>query len=322
LLRETGILMVSIVFRKLGSSILLMLAITIAAYGLIYMGSEGIARRILGDLATVEQVAAKNAELGLDRPFFEQYVVWLVKAVHGDLGRSWFTQEDVASAIVNRLTVTLSVVTVALIVCTIISLALGTFAAVKRGWWDRSVQILSVAGEALPNFWIGLLLVATLAISLRVFPATGFVPMSESFSGWLLTITLPVLALVIGGISAASAQVRGALIDTLNRDFIRTLRARGLSERSIIFKHALRSAAPAAITVLSLQFIGMIGGAVMIEKVFALPGIGAFAVDATVQGDIPVVMGILITMALLVVSVNLVVDIVNAWLNPKARQLG
>ena len=309
----------SLILHKLASSVLLLIAITAVAFTLIFSTGEGISRRILGDLATSEQVQAKDAELGLDQPLPRQYLSWLARTVHGDLGRSWFSQESVAPAILSRLAVTLSIVVVALVICTVVSISLGTFAAIRGGWWDRGLQILSVTGEALPNFWLGLILVATFAVSIRMFPATGFVPLSESPIGWAKTITLPVTALVIGSVASAAAQVRGALIDVLDRDFIRTLRARGLSERSVIARHALRSAAPAAITVLSLQFIGMIGGAVMIEKVFALPGVGTYAVDATVQGDIPVVLGILMTMAVIVVSVNLFVDLVNAWINPKAR---
>lgn len=311
--------MVGFIVRKFASALLLLLAITAVAYALIYSGGADVSRSILGELATDAQVAAKNVELGLDQPLLVQYGNWLAGALRGDLGRSWFNAERVADAIGSRLGVTLSIVSVAIIICTLISVALGAFAAIKRGWWDRAVQMISVVGEALPNFWVGLILVATFAISIRMFPATGFVPLNRSPIGWAATITLPVVALVIGGVASAAAQVRGALIDVLNRDYIRTLRARGLPENRVIFRHALRNAAPAAITVLSLQFIGMIGGAVMIEKVFALPGMGSLAIEATVRGDIPVIMGILITMALIVVTVNLLVDLANAWINPKAR---
>ncbi|BCP52362.1 ABC transporter permease [Kaistia sp. 32K] len=311
--------MTGFVVRKLASVALLLLAITAVAYVLIYSGGANISRSILGELATSEQVAAKNAELGLDKPLPVQYGNWLAGAIRGDFGRSWFSSERVSDAILSRLGVTLSIVFAAILVCTFISIAMGAFAAVRRGWWDRAVQIVAVGGEALPNFWVGLLLVATFAISMRVFPATGFIPITRSPLGWLSTIALPVTALVIGGVASAAAQVRGALIDVLNRDYIRTLRARGLPESRVILRHALRNAAPAAITVLSLQFIGMIGGAVMIEKVFALPGMGTLAIEATVRGDIPVIMGVLITMVLIVVIVNLFVDLANAWLNPKAR---
>ena len=311
--------MVRFILRRFASALLLLLAITAVAYALIYSGGADVSRSILGELATQDQVDAKNAELGLDQPLVVQYGNWLGGALRGDLGRSWFNADRVVDAIGSRIGVTLSVVSVAIAICTIVSIALGAFAAIKRGWVDRVLQVISVVGEALPSFWVGLILVATFAISVRLFPATGFVPLTRSPLGWASTITLPVIALVIGGVASASSQVRGALIDVLNRDYIRTLRARGLPESRVIFRHALRNAAPAAITVLSLQFIGMIGGAVMIEKVFALPGMGSLAIEATVRGDIPVIMGILITMALIVVTVNLLVDLANAWINPKAR---
>lgn len=311
--------MIGYIVKRLASALLLLVAITAVAYGLIYSGGAEVSRSILGELATDEQIAAKNVELGLDQPLVVQYGTWLGNALKGDLGRSWFSSERVSEAVYGRLGVTLSVVSVAILICTVISVALGAFAAIKRGWWDRAVQIVSVIGEALPNFWVGLLLVATFAISIRLFPATGFVPFTRSPLGWASSIALPVTALVIGGVASAAAQVRGALIDILNRDYVRTLRARGLPESRVIFRHALRNAAPAAITVLSLQFIGMIGGAIMIEKVFALPGMGSLAVDATIRGDTPVIMGVLITMAVIVVIVNLTVDLANAWINPKAR---
>lgn len=311
--------MVRFILRRFASALLLLLAITAVAYALIYSGGADVSRSILGELATQDQVDAKNVELGLDQPLVVQYGNWLGGALRGDLGRSWFNADRVVDAIGSRIGVTLSVVSVAITICTIVSIALGAFAAIKRGWVDRVLQVISVVGEALPSFWVGLILVATFAISVRLFPATGFVPLTRSPLGWASTITLPVIALVIGGVASASSQVRGALIDVLNRDYIRTLRARGLPESRVIFRHALRNAAPAAITVLSLQFIGMIGGAVMIEKVFALPGMGSLAIEATVRGDIPVIMGILITMALIVVTVNLLVDLANAWINPKAR---
>lgn len=311
--------MLAFIARKLAAAVLLLFAITAVAYSLINLGGADVARAILGELATQEQVDALNAQLGLDRPFLVQYTTWLGAVLTGNFGRSWFTAQPVTNAIVSRMGVTLSLVTVAISFCTLISVTLGTLAAVRRGWWDRVVQVVAVVGEALPNFWIGLVLVSTFAISIRIFPATGFVPLTTSPIGWISTITLPVTALVVGSVAAASSQVRGALIDVLNRDYIRTLRARGLPERSIILRHALRNAAPAAITVLSLQFIGMIGGAVIIERVFALPGLGSLAVESTIRGDIPMIMGILVTMAILVVTVNLLVDLANAWINPKAR---
>lgn len=310
--------MPTFIVRRVGSGLILLVGLTAVAYALVYSGSTNVAQKILGDFATAEQIQAKAVELGVDRPLGVQYLDWLLHAVRGDFGRSWFTSEPVLDAVFSRLAVTASLVMLALAVTIVLSLVLGITAARHRGGAaDRGLQLFAVAGEAVPNFWLALVLVSTFAISIPLFPATGFVPPTTSLSGWLLSLVLPVTAIVVGSVAGSAQQIRGAVIDVLQQDYIRTLRARGLSERSIVLRHALRNAAPPALTVLSLQFIGMMSGAVLIERVFALPGMGNLAVDATIQGDIPVVMGVLISMAVIVVIVNLLVDIAAGWVNPK-----
>jgi peptide/nickel transport system permease protein len=159
----------------------------------------------------------------------------------------------------------------------------------------------------------------TFAITWQVFPATGYTQLTVDPAAWALGLVLPVTALVVGGIASAAQQIRGAVIDVLEHDYVRTLRARGLSDRSVILKHVLRNAAPPALTVLSLQFIGLLGGAVVIERVFAIPGMGTLTVNSSIQGDIPAIMGIVVVLVILVVAVNLVIDLANGWINPKAR---
>jgi peptide/nickel transport system permease protein len=215
--------------------------------------------------------------------------------------------------------VTLSIVTVAILVTAILATVLGITAAVKRGWIDRFVQVFAVIGFALPNFWVALVLVTIFAVNLRLLPATGFTPLATDPSKWALGLVLPVAALVIGTIASTAQQVRGATIDILERDFVRTLRARGIAKSSLLFRHVLRNAATPALTVLSLQFVGLLGGAIIIEKVFALPGIGSLAVAATTQGDLPQILGLVVVMVVLVVIVNLLIDLATGWLNPKAR---
>ena len=305
--------------KRLLAALALLIVITAITYALIYSGGGSIARNILGELATRDQIEVLTAQLGLDQPLWVQYASWLSGAVRGDLGISFFTATPVSQSILTRLPVTLSIVTVAILLSAIISVVLGITAAVRRGWLDRGIQLFSVTAESLPNFWLGLVLVSALAISLQVFPATGYIPITESFGGWLSTITLPVIALVIGGIASGAQQIRSAVIDVLRKDYVRTLRARGLPERTILARNVLRNAAPPAVTVISLQFIGLLGGAILIERVFALPGLGSLAVSAAILGDIPVVMGTLITTAIIVVIVNLLVDFAITWINPKAR---
>jgi peptide/nickel transport system permease protein len=296
-----------------------MLVISAVAFFLLYLSSSGIARTILGEQATEEQVAAKTAELGLDRPLPVRYVEWLLGVFQGDLGRSYFTPQDVSDALISRLPTTLSLLIATTIIAALIAFALGIAAAVYRGWLDRLVQILSIAGYAIPGFLFALLLVIVFAINLGWLPATGYVQLTTDPLGWLKTVILPIAALSIGMIAATAQQVRGAVIDVLRQDYVRTLRSRGLSEREIIFKHVLRNASGTGLTVLGLQFVGLLGGAIVVEQIFALPGLGTVAIQYTSRGDIPVVMGLLIITSLIVAVVNLLVDLGVGFLNPKAR---
>jgi peptide/nickel transport system permease protein len=215
--------------------------------------------------------------------------------------------------------VTLALVILSLLLTVVVSVLLGVAAAVHGGWIDRLVQFLAVLGAAIPGFIVAIALVFAFAISLRWFPATGYVSPDQSVSGWMASITLPVLALLVGSVASAASQFRGAVLDTLSRDFVRTLRARGISERLVIFRHVLRYAGGPGLTVLSLQTLALIGGAIFIEQVFALPGMGQLSVTSAQQGDVPLVMGSVLVIIVFVLVVNLLGDLANAALNPKAR---
>lgn len=311
--------MLRFIARRLLSGVALLFGISTLTYFLIYLGSSNIARNILGDNATPEQIAAKEAALGLDRPLVERYLGWLGGALRGDFGTSWFSSEQVGPGIISRLPVTLSVCFAVLILTALLGVALGAAAAIHRGWLDRLVQVLAIVGFAVPSFVIAVLLVTVFAIQLDWLPATGFVPFGRSPGGWAASIALPVVALLIGSIASSAQQVRSAFIETLRKDFVRTLRSRGLSSREVLLTHVLRNAAPAAMTVLSLQFIYLLGGSFVIESVFALPGIGYLAVNATSVSNLPMIMGIVVYTGAMVIIVNLIVDIANGWLNPKVR---
>lgn len=311
--------MITFLLRRLASGVVLVFAVATITFLLMSLSGGSPARNILGEGATEQQVAAKATELGLDLPLWDRYWNWLTRALSGDFGSSWFTNEPVMTSLANKFPVTLSIVTVAIIVTAMIATVLGIMAAVQRGWIDRFVQVFAVIGFALPNFWVALVLVTIFAVNLRLLPATGYTPLATDPSKWALGLVLPVAALVIGTIASTAQQVRGATIDILERDFVRTLRARGISTGSLLFRHVLRNAATPALTVLSLQFVGLLGGAIIIEKVFALPGIGSLAVTATTQGDLPQILGLVVVMVVMVVIVNLLIDLATGWLNPKAR---
>jgi len=307
------------ILRRLVAGAVLIFVISTVAYLLLYLGSGDIARRILGQTATAESVTQKAHLLGLDQPLPVQYVSWLGHAVTGNLGQSWFSGQDVTAAITARMGVTLSLVIGATLVSAVVSVVLGVLAATKGGWIDRAVQFLSVLGFAIPGFLVALGLVTVFAIELKWFKPTGFVALGTSIPGWLATVTLPMLALALGGIAGATQQIRGSMADALERDYVRTLRSRGLSWTRVTFKHVLRNAGGPALAVLAVQFVGLLGGAVVVEQIFAIPGLGQVSVTATTQGDIPLVMGLVVVTAIIVVIVNLLIDLLQGWLNPKVR---
>jgi peptide/nickel transport system permease protein len=311
--------MISFILRRVVSGIVVLFVVLSLTFYLLYFSASNVARNILGEDASQAQVHLKEVELGLDQPVFLRYFTWLSSAIHGDFGVSWFTSRPVASSIFDRLPVTLSIVLVTILIVAIVSSLIGVTAAVRRGPLDRALQIVSIGGMAIPQFVVAIIVISIFAIQLRWFPATGYVRITDDFSGWVWSLVLPVVALAIGGVAATAQQVRSATIKVLGLDYVRLLRSRGLSSSEILFRHVLRGAAPAGLTVLSLQLIGMLGGVVVIEQIFALPGLGQLALQSTTQGDMPVLMGVVIYISIIVVAVNLFVDLAVGWFTPKAR---
>jgi len=305
--------------KKLLRSLAVLIVVTFATFCLMYGDGTGIAHAVLGKSATPEAIDAEVVKLGLDRPLVVQYWNWLQGVVHGDLGRSFYTGESVRGALSNRVPVTLALVVLALLLTAVLSVVLGVTAAVRGGWVDRALQFVSVLGTAVPAFIIAIALVFTFAIHWRLFPATGYVSPDTDPGGWLASLTLPVLALLIGSVASATQQFRTAVMDTLGRDYVRTLRARGIPEREVIFKNVLRNSAAPGLTVLSLTTFALLGGAVFIEQVFALPGMGQLANMAAQINDVPLVMGTVLVTIVIVLVVNFAGDVAITLLNPKAR---
>ncbi|MDQ0730049.1 ABC transporter permease [Arthrobacter sp. B1I2] len=311
--------MIPFILKRLGSGVIVLVTVSALTFFLLHASSGSIARNILGDQATPEQVALKEAQLGLDQPVIVRYGTWIADTLRGDLGSSWFTSEPVAASLSTRIPVTMVMVFTAMILIAIMATLVGVAAAVKRGWVDRTVQVGAVIGDSIPGFVIGIFLVTAVAIQLQIFPATSTISPGAGADAWVLSLTLPVVALLINGVTGGAQQIRSAVIKQLERDYVRTLRSRGIGEKEILFKHVLRSAAPAGLTVLSLQLVNMLGGVVILESIFALPGMGPLAVTATAQNDQPVVMGVVMYTVAVVIVVNLLVDLANGWLNPKVR---
>jgi peptide/nickel transport system permease protein len=300
-------------------SLAVLFIVSLATFCLMYGNGEGIARGVLGFNATDSDVQAKMKELGLDQPLLTQYWDWLRGALTGDLGRSFYTGQSVNEALSTRVPVTLTLVFLTLALAVVVSVILGVAAARYGGWLDRVVQFVSVLGGAIPGYLVAIALVFAFAIAIPLFPATTYVPLSESPSGWLNSVTLPVTALLIASVANAAAQFRGAVRDTLSQDFVRTLRARGIPESRIMFRHVLRSAAGPGLIVLNLQVIALFGGAIFIEQVFALAGMGQLATESVQLGDVPIVMGAVIVTTVVILAMNFLADFIAAVLNPKAR---
>ncbi|MEO5535353.1 MAG: ABC transporter permease [Pseudolysinimonas sp.] len=311
--------MLILIARRAVMSVVLIVVSSLAIFVLMSFVPGDPALTILGEHATPEALQRLRESLGLNRPLYEQYGDWLFGLIRGDLGTSIFSGEPVAKLIGLRVGVTVSLMVGSVVVIAVFGVALGLLSAVREGWVGRVVDAVSLLGFALPGFWIAIVLVAIFAVTLRVFPATGYVPPTVSPTGWLLSLVLPVIALSIGGITIIAKQMRDSARDVLARDYIRVLRATGLSERRILLLHVLRNAAVPTTTLLGLTAVSVLSGAVFIENVFVLPGLGSLVTSATLRHDLPIVLGVGVVFAVIVIVINLLVDLAYGVLNPKAR---
>jgi peptide/nickel transport system permease protein len=311
--------MLRFTLKRLLNGVLMLFTVSFLAFVLLRIGAGNVARVILGNQASVEDVNAKNAEWGLNKPILVQFWDWFQGAIHLDFGTPWAAALPVSEDLASRLPITLTLVFLTTIVAAVISILLGVTAAVKGGWIDRFVQFIGLVGFAIPGFLVAFGLVSVFAVQLHLFAALGYVPFEENPTEWAKSVTLPVAALALSGIAAIAQQVRGSVGDALDMDYVRTLRARGLSFNRVVFKHVLRNAGGPALSILGVNFVGMLGGAVIVEKIFNIPGLGPYAVAATGMSDIPAVMGLVVVTAVVVIVVNLVIDLLTASLNPKVR---
>ncbi|WP_157251297.1 ABC transporter permease [Nonomuraea typhae] len=310
--------MIRLLSRRVLAAAVLLLVIT-AITSLLTVLVPDPTHNLLGTTATAEQILAKKRELGLDRPVLERYLEWLGGAVRGDLGVSWFTGLPVAETILARLPITVSLAVIATLVSAVLGTAFGMAAAIRRGWLDRALQVVAALGFAVPGMWVALLLIIVFAVQLRWLPATGYVAFADNPADWARSLVLPVVAIASGSVAAVAAQTRNAVAAVLGQDYVRTLRSRGLPAWRLLLRHVLRNAAPAALTVVSLQFIGLLGGAIIVEQIFAINGLGSLAAASSNRSDIPMVLGVVVVGVLIVLTVNLIVDLLVSWLDPKVR---
>jgi peptide/nickel transport system permease protein len=307
------------ILRRLALSLPLLFVVPFLTFVMVALAPGDAARTILGEDFSPEAYDALRHELGLDRPLLVRYGSWLADVLQGDLGKSPITGLSVTDEISSRIWVTASLVVATTLVAALIGIGLGVLSSAKQNRLAKLVDVFSLVGFSLPGFWVGLVLVAIFSVAIGIFPATGYVPFGVSVDKWALGLVLPVAALSFHALAAIAKQTRDAMLDVMSRDYVYALRAHGISERSIVFRHALRNAAIPVSTVVGLLFIGLLDGTVLIESVFAMPGLGGLVVDATFAHDMPVLQGVVVTFTLAVIVVNLIIDIAYGWFNPKAR---
>lgn len=294
---------------------------TLLIFALAYFSPSNPAATKLGENATPAAVTHLNHVMGLDRGFFAQYFSWIGNALRGDFGTSWFSGIPVAKSIETGLPVDLSVTGVALIMALGIGIPAGIIAGTRRGGFlDRSVNAISSTAITLPVFWIGTVLVIVFAVKAKWLPATGYVPPSAGLWPWLSHILLPGFALSVLVAATVARLLRNSLVAALEENFVVGATVRGLSPRRILYRHVLRNAMAPTVTVVGLEIPQLLGAAVVVEALFALPGLGQLALTGAEEHDLPVIQGVLLVMVGLVLICNLGIDALLGWLRPATRR--
>lgn len=311
--------MVAVISRRLAIAIPVLIVVSFLIFLLESLVPGNPAQTILGQNATPANVAALTKQLGLDKPLFTSYWDWLREVAQGHLGTSIFTGQSVASELNQRLPVTLSLVGLSVVVSAAVGVTVGLVSATRGGLLARVLDVTSLAGLALPSFWIAVVLVALFAVKLRISPSEGYTSFGSSPLQWIEHLVLPVAALSLLGVTAVARQARDSILDALDADFVVMLTANGLPRRRVLWLHVLRNASLPVVTVLGVVAAGMLGGAVFIENVFVLPGLGSLATQSTLDHDLPTILGVGLYFTVLVVIINLLVDVASVLLNPRVR---
>lgn len=312
--------MALLIGRRLLIMVPVLFLVSIIAFAMVLLVPGDPAVTLAGDNATQEQVDATRERLGLNDPVVEQYWNWASSAVRGDLGTSLFSSQKVTSAIVQRMPVTLSLTFGAVVISVMLGGAAGVLSAVFQGrWLDRVLGVGAASGLAMPNYFIAMLFILYFAIWNRWLPATGFVPLSENPWEWFRHLLLPWVTLGIASAAVITRQLRSSLIGVLGQDYVRTARAKGLRGPKVVMKHSIKNAAIPVVTVLGTQVAYLLGGSVIVERVFGMAGVGDLAVSSVFRRDLPMIQGIIMVVAVIVLVANLAVDLAYGYLNPKVR---
>jgi peptide/nickel transport system permease protein len=312
--------MLSYILRRILATIPVMAIVALLVFSLLYIAPGDPAAVIAGDQASPADVERIRQSLGLDRPFLVQFGSWGWNILHGDLGTSIFTNLPVTALIAQRIEPTLSLMVLTLALTLLIAVPLGVLAAWKAGSWiDRIVMGFAVFAFSLPVFVVGYVLAYVFALEFEWLPVQGYTPLAQGVWPWLKNLILPSLALGCVYIALIARITRASMLEVLQQDYIRTARAKGLDQRGILFIHALKNAAVPIVTVIGIGVALLIGGAVVTESVFAIPGLGRLTIDAILRRDYPVIQGIVLLFSFLYVLVNLVVDLTYTLVDPRIR---
>jgi len=314
--------MAAYIARRLLAAIPVLFGLTIIVFLIMAMIPGDPATAILGSYATPENVEKLNRDLGLDKSLPEQYFIWIGNLFQGDLGRSYTLNRPVLDEVMERFSATLILAGTSLILCSVFGLLAGIVSAVRQyGWADKIITLLVLIGISTPSFWLGLLLILVFAVNLRLFPASGMYAIygGGDLPDLLHHLALPALTLSVVATGVIARLTRTAMLEVLRQDYIRTARAKGLSERKVIYKHAFKSALVGVVPVIGIQAGFVIGGAVYIETVFQWPGIGSMLVTAISTRDLLLVQGGVLVVAAAYVLFNLLADVVQTILDPRLR---
>ncbi|MEK8028760.1 ABC transporter permease [Pseudaquabacterium rugosum] len=312
--------MLSFIARRLLATLPVLVVVAVAVFMIVRLTPGDPAAVIGGNSATSEDLARIRIQLGLAEPLPVQFWVWCQGLLHGDLGHSYFLNKPVVELIAQRMEPTLSLAGGTLLLAVLVALPLGTLAAWRMGGWlDRAVMSFSVAGFSVPVFVVGYLLIWALALELQWFPVQGYRRLAEGPGLWLWHLVLPCLTLAITYVALLARVTRASVSEALTEDYIRTARAKGLAERQVLSHHALRNAAVPVVTIIGVSAALLLGGVVVTETVYAIPGLGQLTVDAVLNRDFPVLQGVVLFFALMYVVINLLVDVSYLFLDPRIR---
>ena len=312
--------MVRFIIRRLLASIPVLLLVSMITFGLLWLVPGDPASIFLDASATAEALDRVRHELGLDRPFLVRMGEWYLRLLQGDLGTSLLLNRGVTEAILERLPITLSLTAMAFVLAVLLGVAAGVLAAMRHGRAaDQGLMSLALLGLSLPEFWLGLVLIWLVAVLVPIFPAGDYVAFAKDPWQWARHLALPTFSLACIQMGFVARMTRSSMLEVLSQDFIRTARAKGLPEPSVVLRHGLVNAMVPIVTVMGIMVGALLGGAVVTEQVFSIPGLGRLIIGAVLSRDFPVIQGGLLFLALIYLTVNLVVDLLYAVIDPRVR---